>query len=105
MPESPLFPCQELRIWPQIFIDTKYTGPKNAQELLFFFSSSGLKASAGILEQSAGARNRVGIGLSYRPTSLHRLAGRYDNSVHTLFLPPIDCSKLPALIGLVYVYI
>ncbi len=30
--------------------------------------------SAGILEQSFGARNRVGIGLSYRPARLHRLA-------------------------------
>jgi hypothetical protein len=27
--------------------------------------------SAGILEQSMGARNRVGIGLSYRPGRLH----------------------------------
>jgi hypothetical protein len=29
---------------------------------------------AGILEQSMGARNQVGIGLSYRPARLHRLA-------------------------------
>jgi hypothetical protein len=29
---------------------------------------------AGIFKQSMGARNRVGIGLSYRPTRLHRLA-------------------------------
>ncbi len=29
---------------------------------------------AGILEQSMGARNRVGIGLLYRPARLHRLA-------------------------------
>ncbi len=29
---------------------------------------------AGILEQSMGARNQLGIGLSYRPTWLHRLA-------------------------------
>jgi hypothetical protein len=29
---------------------------------------------AGILEQSMGARNRVGIGLPYRPARLHRLA-------------------------------
>jgi hypothetical protein len=28
--------------------------------------------SAGILEQSIGARNRVGIGLSYRLARLHR---------------------------------
>jgi hypothetical protein len=28
----------------------------------------------GILEQSMGSRNRVGIGLSYRPAKLHRLA-------------------------------
>jgi hypothetical protein len=30
--------------------------------------------SAGILEQSTGARNRVRIGLSYRPARLHKLA-------------------------------
>jgi hypothetical protein len=30
--------------------------------------------SAGILEQSMGAKNRIGIGLSYRPARLHRLA-------------------------------
>ncbi len=33
-----------------------------------------LSSSAGILEQSIGARNRGGIGLSYRPARLHRLA-------------------------------
>ncbi len=31
-------------------------------------------ACAGIFKQSMGARNRVGIGLSYRPTRLHSLA-------------------------------
>jgi hypothetical protein len=31
-------------------------------------------ASAGILEQSMGARNLVGIRWSYRPDRLHRLA-------------------------------
>jgi hypothetical protein len=30
--------------------------------------------SAGILEQSMGARNQVGIGLSYQPARLHKLA-------------------------------
>ena len=30
--------------------------------------------SAGIFKQSMGARNRVGIGLSYRPAKLHSLA-------------------------------
>jgi hypothetical protein len=29
---------------------------------------------AGTLEQSMGARNRAGIGLSYRPAGLHRMA-------------------------------
>jgi hypothetical protein len=32
------------------------------------------KAWDGIFEQSMGARNQVGIGLSYRPARLHRLA-------------------------------
>ncbi len=31
-------------------------------------------ACAGIFKQSMGARNRIGIGLSYRPAWLHRLA-------------------------------
>jgi len=43
-------------------------------------------------------RNRVGIGLSYLPARLHRWAGRYDNSVPTRFLFPVDCSKIPALV-------
>ncbi len=30
---------------------------------------------AGIFKQSMGSRNQVGIGLSYRPARLHRLAG------------------------------
>jgi hypothetical protein len=32
------------------------------------------ESCAGIFKQSMGARNRVGIGLSYRPTRLHRHA-------------------------------
>jgi hypothetical protein len=32
------------------------------------------RASAGIFKQSMGARNRVGIGLSYRPAKLQSLA-------------------------------
>jgi hypothetical protein len=31
-------------------------------------------SGAGIFKHSMGARNRVGIGLSYRPARLHRLA-------------------------------
>jgi hypothetical protein len=31
-------------------------------------------ARAGIFKHSMGVRNRVGIGLSYRPAGLHRLA-------------------------------
>jgi hypothetical protein len=33
----------------------------------------GLDLRAGIFKQSMGARNRVGIGLSYQPARLHRL--------------------------------
>jgi hypothetical protein len=33
-----------------------------------------VKYRAGIFQQSIGARKRVGIGLSYRPVRLHRLA-------------------------------
>jgi hypothetical protein len=56
-----------------------------------------LLASAGIFEQSVGAGNREGIGLSYWSARLNRLAGRYDISVPTRFPAPIDCSKIPAL--------
>ncbi len=38
-------------------------------------SNSVVQYCAGILEQSMGARNRVGIGLSYRPARLHRAGG------------------------------
>jgi hypothetical protein len=58
---------------------------------------------AGFLEQSMGARNRVGIGLSYQPArilySVHRPAGRCDSSVLTQFLAPIDFSKISALVS------
>ncbi len=55
-----------------------------------------LSDSSGILEQSIGVRNQVGIGLSCRPARLHRLAGRYDNLVLTVCLAPIHCSNIPA---------
>jgi hypothetical protein len=42
-------------------------------EALFY--SDELRSCAGIFEQSMGARNLVGIGLSYRPARQHSLAG------------------------------
>jgi hypothetical protein len=39
----------------------------------------------------------IGTELLYRPPSLLSLAGKYDNHIHTWFLAPIDCSKIPAL--------
>jgi hypothetical protein len=50
-------------------------------------------ASAGILEQSVGSRNRVVV----PARSLYILVGRYDNPTHSRFRSPIDCSKIPAL--------
>jgi hypothetical protein len=59
---------------------------------------------AGILEQSMGARNRVGIRLSYRPVRLHRLAksipwNRFPGSLKVFKIllslsrqPPVLCS-------------
>ncbi len=44
-----------------------------------------------------GARNRVGIGLSYRPARKHWQLGQFDNSVRTRFLAPIECSRIPTL--------
>jgi hypothetical protein len=44
----------------------------NGSKNLGFFGV--LVPNAGIIKQSIGARNRVGIGLSYRPARLHSLA-------------------------------
>jgi hypothetical protein len=54
---------------------------------------------SGILEQSMGARNRVGTELSYLlSSSLCSLAARYVNPIPTRrFLAPINCYKIPAL--------
>ncbi len=43
-------------------------------KLSFGVVHGGWDSSAGIVEQSMGARNWVGIGLPFRPTKLHRLA-------------------------------
>jgi hypothetical protein len=42
--------------------------------LLNIENMKGADYRAGIFKQSLGARNRVGIGLLYRPARLHRLA-------------------------------
>ncbi len=47
-------------------------------------------------------RNRVEIGMPYRPGRLHRRTGRYDNSVPTQFLAPVDCFKIPAQKEVIY---
>jgi hypothetical protein len=75
MPEPTISPSQGLRIWLQLihfctyfrqwFCHAPLFPPIFA---LFFFTS------AGILEQHMRARNRVGIGLSYRPARPQRLA-------------------------------
>ncbi len=44
--------------------------------------------SAGILEQSMGARKRVGIGLSYRLVRQHRLAESIPGLLKNLKLGP-----------------
>jgi hypothetical protein len=38
------------------------------------FSILKIELGAGIFKKSMGARHRVGLGLSYRPAMLHRLA-------------------------------
>jgi hypothetical protein len=38
------------------------------------WKKNGVVSSAGIFKQSIGVRNRVAIGLSYRPARLHSLA-------------------------------
>jgi hypothetical protein len=51
-------------------------------------------ASAGILEQSMGARNQVGIGLPYRPARLHRLAESIPGLFKSLKIPSQDIKDL-----------
>jgi hypothetical protein len=50
---------------------------------LFLESNSAIyfKSRVGIFKQSIGARNRVGIGLSYRPAMLHSLAIGFLESI------------------------
>jgi hypothetical protein len=83
----------------------------------FDSDSASLFSQCWNFKQSMGTRNRVGIGLSYRPARLHSpgrigslesilgllkslkiraLAGRYNNPIPTRFLAPIDCFKIPA---------
>ncbi len=50
-------------------------------------------ASAGILEQSMGAGNQVGIRLSYRPARLHRLAESIPGLLKSLKIPSQDLVK------------
>jgi hypothetical protein len=57
--------------------------------------------SAGIWEQSMGARNRVGIGLSYRPARLHRLAKSVPSN---RFLGLLKSLKIPALCFRTFLY-
>jgi hypothetical protein len=45
--------------------------------------------SGSVLEQSMGARNRVGIGCSYRPTRLHRLAESIPGVLKSLKIPSL----------------
>ena len=47
-------------------------GVYEATVVFFFFEQK--QSGAGILKQSMGDRHRVGIGLSYRPARLQRLA-------------------------------
>jgi len=77
------------------FLALKGTRKKS---LAFCKKGKKFQICARILEQSMGARNRVGTALSYRHASLCSLAGRYDNPIPTRFLAHIDCFKIPALV-------
>ncbi len=56
----------------------------------------------GILEQSIGARNRVGIGLLYRPTRLHRLAESILGFLKSLKIPSPEIEQLIVVLRWVY---
>jgi hypothetical protein len=61
--------------------------------LLVWFQPT--KLCARIFKQSTGTRNRVGIGLSYRPASLHRLA---ELIPWDRFLGSLKVKKIRALV-------
>ncbi len=75
---------------------------------VYIFLQKTKTTSAGFFKQSMEARNRVGIGLSFRTASLRSLAGWYDNTISTRFLDPIDCFQIQALyfssLGIFIVY-
>ncbi len=48
-----------------------------------------LAIRAGILGQYMGSRNRVGIGLSYRPARLHRLVESIPGLLKSLQIPSL----------------
>jgi hypothetical protein len=54
-----------------------------------------VKSSAGILEQSMRARNRVGVGLSYRPARLYRLAELIPGNDSCGLLKSLKVLRLP----------
>jgi hypothetical protein len=53
---------------------SEYFTKELACQLLICLFGTSAEGQIGIFKQSMGARNRVGIGLSYRTASLHRLA-------------------------------
>jgi hypothetical protein len=55
------------------------------------------EASAGIVKQSMGARNRVGIGLSYWPARIHRLEESIPGLLEILKIPSLGSLKVRAL--------
>ncbi len=58
--------------------------------------------SAGILEQSMGAKSRVGSCRTGPPAYLAwRADTTYGNHIPTRFLAPVDCSKIPAQTSIV----
>jgi hypothetical protein len=54
-------------------------------------------SSAGILKQTMGARNRVGIGLSYRPMKFCGPVLLLQYYSYSVPKPSINCFKIPAL--------
>jgi hypothetical protein len=53
---------------------TSEAGDNLEKSVCFLAESKHIAPCAGIFKQSMGARNRVGIGLSYQPGRLHVLA-------------------------------
>jgi hypothetical protein len=78
-----VFPGWRIFLFLDKFVNAsgKVANPQDTQGIITMGLTDPVEISAGILEQSMEARNRVGTELSYWPASQCSLASRYDNPI------------------------